>query len=159
MTEEDKWAECRFDYRNIPEKCDECGGNHIRYTTNDEVYGKIYGNGGLYLCDDCGAYVGVRDTKNKIPLGRLASKELRQLKMECHSNFDYFWKKAGFKRRDCYGYLAEKLDLRLRETHFGWFDREYLEKALYVLKNTRYEDIHRYNRERNERKRSEYENK
>ena len=138
----------KFDFREIPTSCSNCGSNNIRYTTNDEIYGKIYGNGGCYLCDDCGAYVGVHNTKSKKPLGRFSTKELRNLKMQCHSLFDPFWKYQGLNRKDCYGYLANRLGLHLRETHFGWFDKEYLEKALVILKNTTYEDIKKYIEER-----------
>lgn len=88
----DVWNECIFDFRNIPVKCDNCGSDKVRYTSNKEVYGRVYGNGGCYLCDDCKAYVGVHDIKNKKPLGRLANKELRELKMACHRKFDPLWK-------------------------------------------------------------------
>lgn len=147
---QDVWDECLFDFRNIPTKCDNCGSSKVRYTSNSEVYGKEYGNGGCYLCDDCKAYVGVHDTKNKLPLGRLANKELRELKMKCHSLFDPLWKNTKFKRTDCYGYLANKLGLHLRETHFGWFNKEYLEKALMILIWTTSDDIEKYVRERGE---------
>lgn len=141
---ENVWDICKFDFREPPTECPYCG-NKVVYTSNAEIYGgKQYGNGYCYLCRNCGASVGIHDTKRKKPLGRLATKELKKLKMECHSNFDYLWKKAGFKRQDCYGYLADKLGLRFRETHFGWFDEEYLKKSLEILKNTKYKDIHNY---------------
>lgn len=139
------WENARFDFRNIPTKCTLCGSKNIRYTSNAEIYhGRQYGNGYCYLCDDCGGSVGVHDTKNKIPLGRFANKELKDLKMSCHKKFDPLWKNTKFKRPDCYGYLANKLGLMLRETHFGWFDKEYLEKALKVLENTTLKDIEKY---------------
>jgi hypothetical protein len=141
---EHTWESCRFDFREPPKNCNNCGSEKVRYTTNDEIYGKIYGNGGCYVCDNCKAYVGVHDTKNKKPLGRLATKELRQLKMKCHRKFDPLWKKTYFKRQDCYGYLAYKLNLNMRETHFGWFDKEYLEKSLEILENTTWKDISNY---------------
>lgn len=142
------WKYAKFDFREPPTICNECGSNKVRYTTNDEIYGKIYGNGGCYLCDNCKAYVGVHNTKQKKPLGRLANKKLRELKMACHRKFDPLWKVANFKRQDCYGYLADQLGLMFRETHFGWFDKEYLEKALFILDNTKYEDIWNYIRKR-----------
>lgn len=88
--------------------------------------------------------VGVHDTKNKIPLGRFANKELKELKMQCHKKFDKYWRSRKFKRTDYYGYLANKLGLMLRETHFGWFDKEYLLKAINVLDNTTEKDIEEY---------------
>ncbi|MFB5268120.1 zinc-finger-containing protein [Paenibacillus enshidis] len=37
------------------------------------------------------AYVGVHDGTD-IPLGRLANRELRELKKQCHALFDPVWK-------------------------------------------------------------------
>ena len=39
----DVWNECIFDFRNIPVKCDNCGSDKVRYTSNKEVYGRVYG--------------------------------------------------------------------------------------------------------------------
>jgi uncharacterized protein YlaI len=125
-----------------------CGSNKIRYTNNKEIYGKTYGNGGCYLCDNCKSYVGVHNTKQKIPLGRFANKELRELKMKCHNIFDKFWKEEKLSRGDCYRYLANKLNLYVRETHFGWFDKEYLLKSLDILNKTKKEDILKYIKEK-----------
>lgn len=142
---EHTWENARFDFRDIPTKCSNCNSENIRYTSNAEIYhGKQYGNGYCYLCDNCGASVGVHDTKSKKPLGRFATRELKDLKMSCHKIFDKYWKSRNFKRTDCYGYLADKLGLMLRETHFGWFDKEYLLKALEVLRNTNEETIREY---------------
>lgn len=142
---EHSWENAKFDFRDIPKICTNCGSSKIRYTSNAEIYhGKQYGNGYCYLCDSCGASVGVHDTKKKIPLGRFATKELKELKMRCHSLFDVFWRSRQFTRTDCYGYLASRLGLMLRETHFGWFDKEYLERAIDILENTTYKDIQDY---------------
>lgn len=149
------WENAKFDFRSIPTNCSNCGSENIRYTSNAEIYhGKQYGNGYCYLCDDCGASVGVHNTKSKIPLGRFATKEMKILKMQCHAKFDLLWKKYNFKRTDCYGYLANKLGLMLRETHFGWFDIEYLNKSLEILENIDFNDIWKYikNREKGDEK-------
>lgn len=139
------WENAKFDFRGIPTQCSNCGSKNIRYTSNAEIYnGKQYGNGYCYLCDDCKASVGVHDTKSKIPLGRFATKEMKLLKMKCHAKFDLLWKKYNFKRKDCYGWLASKLGLMMRETHFGWFDIEYLNKALEILENIDFKDVSKY---------------
>ena len=76
---EDIWKACIFDFREIPTKCDVCGSDKVRYTSNAEIYhGKQYGNGYCYLCDNCGASVGVHNTKSKKPLGRLANEEMKR---------------------------------------------------------------------------------
>lgn len=142
---EHSWDNAKFDFRDIPTCCSNCGSINIRYTSNAEIYnGKQYGNGYCYLCDNCGASVGVHNTQSKKPLGRFATRELKDLKMSCHRIFDKYWKSRKFKRTDCYGYLANKLGLMLRETHFGWFDKEYLLKALEILQKTTEEDIRVY---------------
>lgn len=68
--------------------------------------------------------------------------------MKCHSKFDPLWKQYNFKRTDCYGYLANKLGLHLRETHFGWFDEEYLKKSLEILEHIDFKDMWKYIKER-----------
>lgn len=134
MNKEHTWENAHFDFRGIPTKCSNCGSEKIRYTSNAEIYHGIqFGNGYCYLCDNCGASVGVYSTKNKLPLGRFATKELKDLKMKCHRLFDPHWRSGKFRRTDCYGWLANKLGLMLRETHFGWFDEEYLLKSLEIL--------------------------
>ena len=139
------WENAKFDFRGIPTHCSNCGSKNIRYTSNAEIYnGKQYGNGYCYLCDDCKASVGVHDTKSKIPLGRFATKEMKLLKMKCHAKFDPLWKKYNFKRKDCYGWLASKLGLMMRETHFGWLDIEYLNKSLEILENIDFKDVWEY---------------
>lgn len=142
---EHSWENAKFDFREIPTKCTVCGSEKIRYTSNAEIYnGKQYGNGYCYLCDNCGASVGVHNTKSKIPLGRFATKEMKVLKMQCHAKFDILWKKYNFKRTDCYGWLANKLGLMYRETHFGWFDIEYLNKALEILEDIDFKEVWDY---------------
>lgn len=40
-----------------PKKCNLCGGDVI-YTSNKIIYGKEYGNGKMYYCTKCHAFVG-----------------------------------------------------------------------------------------------------
>lgn len=102
------------------------------YTSNSVIYGKEYGNGRVYKCTGCDAYVGVH-TGTEIPLGRLANKELRQLKSKCHSLFDPAWKEKKIKRRQAYSILAYKMSIPVNECHFGWFDKDLLNKAINIL--------------------------
>lgn len=118
----------------IPETCSYCNSKVI-YTSNKEIYGKKFGNGKCYKCTECDAYVGVHDGTN-IPLGRIANKELRTLKKKAHALFDPIWKNGEKKRGEAYGDLAKKLGIPKKECHFGWFDKEMLEKAIEVLNPT-----------------------
>lgn len=116
----------------IPTKCPYCGSKVI-YTSNAKIYGKEYGNGKCYKCINCDAYVGVH-TGTDIPLGRIANKELRQLKKQCHDLFDRTWTKEKHNRQQKYKELANYLKIPQQECHFGWFDKEMLIKSLEYLK-------------------------
>lgn len=122
----------RASYYPIPVKCDYCGADVI-YTSNAEVYGKEYGNGRCYKCTVCDAYVGVH-TGTNIPLGRLADRELRKLKKECHALFDQVWKGGCINRSKAYAQLAKRLEIPVSDCHFGWFDKETLCKAKAIMK-------------------------
>ncbi len=116
----------------IPIICPYCNGKVI-YTSNATIYGREYGNGRCYRCMKCDAYVGVHNRTN-IPLGRLANRELRELKKECHALFDPVWKQnKNIKREHAYGRLANVLNIPINECHFGWFDKEMLLKAKEIL--------------------------
>ena len=115
----------------IPVKCNFCGADVI-YTSNAEIYGREYGNGRCYKCTSCDAYVGVH-TGTNIPLGRLANKELRKLKKECHALFDPVWKNGHTTRSRAYAQLAKHLGIPISDCHFGWFDKETLCKAMSIM--------------------------
>lgn len=116
-----------------PTTCQYCG-HEVIYTSNAEIYGKEYGNGKCYKCNNCDAYVGVHDGTD-IPLGILANIELRNLKKKAHAMFDPIWKRKKKYRWQCYHQLALKLDIPVKECHFGWFNKDMLEKSIQILKN------------------------
>jgi hypothetical protein len=98
------------------------------------IYGREYGNGKCYKCTKCDAYVGVH-TGTKVPLGRLADRELRELKKECHALFDPVWRGRKLTRKIAYFRLAQALGIPSKECHFGWFDKEMLLQAKKILSN------------------------
>ncbi len=77
----------------------------------------------FWLCSKCDAWVGCHP-RTDIPLGRLANKELRVLKMAAHRTFDPLWKCGSMTRRDAYAWLSRAMNLPPRETHIGMFDEE-----------------------------------
>lgn len=117
----------------IPKVCHYCG-NEVVYTSNSEIYGREYGNGKCYLCRNCMASVGVHNGTD-IPLGILASRELSKLKKQSHDLFDVYWKSNQKSRTQCYKQLAIKLGIDVEQCHFGWFDKDMLQKALFILRN------------------------
>ena len=114
-----------------PKICNLCGGKVI-YTTNDNIYGKLYGSGYCYLCTDCGAYVGTHKPRPREAFGILANAKMRKLKHECHDRFDKFWKNKPDRRKmrkRAYAKLAELLNISVQDCHFGYFDMVMLKEA------------------------------
>lgn len=122
----------------FPTVCNLCGGNVI-YTSNKAIYSKPYGSGMCYLCTSCGAYVGTHVPRPKEAFGILADKQMRELKMQCHSLFDALWmdkptvKERRLARKKAYSILADKLGIDEDCCHFGYFDTELLCEALTLL--------------------------
>lgn len=116
----------------IPVNCLYCG-RAVIYTSNAAIYGREYGNGRVYKCTGCDAYVGVHDGTD-IPLGRLANRELREMKKACHALFDPVWKSRQLKRGDAYRRLAAALGIPHTECHFGWFGQDMLLHAQAIMK-------------------------
>lgn len=116
----------------VPKTCTYCG-QAVKLVNNDVIYGRSYGSGRCYKCTACDAYVGVH-AGTTIPLGRLANQELRALKKQAHALFDPQWKTGRKTRSQAYGELANTLGIPARECHFGWFDKETLERAIAILK-------------------------
>jgi hypothetical protein len=104
----------------------------VIYTSNEEIYGREYGNGKCYMCLACDAYVGVH-TGSRVPLGRLADRELRELKKKCHRLFDTAWRGRQLSRERAYRHLAERIGIPPTECHFGWFGKDLLIKSLDIL--------------------------
>lgn len=104
-----------------PAVCPHCGGE-VRIVHHDEVYGRSYGEWPwLYLCTGCRAYVGMHPFTN-IPLGTLASEELRRARVQCKQPFEVLWRSGKMTRDDAYQQLAAQMGLTAAECHFGLFN-------------------------------------
>lgn len=119
-------------------KCPYCGGS-VSLKSSWEIYRSDYGY--VYVCDrypDCNSYVGTHKKTLK-PLGRLANKELRLLKIEAHEYFDAIWKyrkdQGLFRARlKAYKWLSQELNLNIKNTHIGYFDIETTRKVIAICK-------------------------
>jgi len=126
----------KFERYPIPTCCLYCGAEDILHTTNDFLYGRKFytkGNCLIYVCVICKASVGTHPD-GETPLGRLADKELKELKKEAHALFDPHWEPDRKKRDRAYKKLAEKMGIPARQCHFGWFDKETILRAIAILK-------------------------
>lgn len=97
---------------------------------------KIRSYGMIYACRPCHAWVGVHKG-TRIPLGRLANKELRQAKMAAHAAFDPLWRNAGKDRGQAYGWLSQMLGIDRKECHIGMFDVEMCNLVVEVCSDPR----------------------
>lgn len=120
--------------------CPYCG-QQPKFVDSIEIYGnRSFGK--IYLCRSCDAYVGVHKGTED-PLGRLANKELRELKVKAHYWFDRLWKDPngpGCTRREAYDWLSQKMGIPLIYTHIGMFDEEQCRQAILVCQ-AKYPDI------------------
>lgn len=86
----------------------------------------------FYKCTKCDSYVGCHKGTKK-PLGILANKEERELRMECHRLFDGIWKQ-DLKRKYRYFYLAERLGIDKNDCHISCFSKKRVLKAIKLMK-------------------------
>lgn len=120
----------------IPTTCRYCRGI-VKLAENKEVYGKNYGKHPyIYLCTSCRAYVGTHPTAPPKPLGTLANQVLRKARESCKKPFKLYeermqalacGKKQG--RYEAYRRLANEMDIRMEECHFGLFEADQCEQA------------------------------
>jgi len=117
-----------------PTSCRFCKSN-VRIATHLEVYGRDYSDWPyMYLCDDCGAYVGMHPFTN-IPLGTLADRQTRLARKMCKMPLENIWKSEAMTRSEAYTWLAGELNISVSECHFGWFDVSLCEKAKDICLN------------------------
>ena len=112
-----------IDIYPIPTVCVYCGCNVI--------FTRKYRNGMCYKCCNCNARVGVHNGTH-IPLGRLANKELSELRQECHDKFDKCWETKK-ERNEAYIWLANRLNIPLKNCHFAWFGKQMLIRAMHII--------------------------
>ena len=101
------------------------------YLTSEQFYGRDFGTN-LYVCFDCDARVGTHE-RTKKPLGTMATKELRELRKQCHSLFDKMWKSGKLTRKQAYKWLQESMEISKSKAHIGMFDEEQCKKLLTIL--------------------------
>lgn len=101
-------------------KCPYCQ-KEAKYGPNEEYYGRRYGRSYMcYYCKDCDAYVGTHNNTTN-PLGTMANKELRELRMKCHAMIDPLWRAGKISRGRIYQKLSDAFG---KEIHIGESDIE-----------------------------------
>ena len=114
--------ENEYHLNNLFVKCDYCG-KEAEWVDNKEIYGRRYGDSWMmWWCKDCDAYVGCHNN-SRVPLGRMANKELREIKKRVKN----IWIKAMKEPMgigQAYAKLAEMMGIDRKLCHFGYFGKE-----------------------------------
>lgn len=113
-----------------PPICPYCGASAV-LRDSSEVYHKSFGK--VWVCSNypkCNAYVGCHANTN-IPLGSLANRKLRYLRLECHRKFDKLWKNGKMHRITAYELLSRIF--KIEKPHIGDFTEEQCQKLLKVF--------------------------
>lgn len=133
--------------RFFPYGCNICRSSvdTLKVVDEEEIYNRRYSDKDkkYWKCFKCESYVGCHD-EGISPLGILADKELRGMKMDVHKLFDPIWKyyvevKGMVKnkaRNKAYQWLADEMELNKKECHVGYFDKDQCREALRVLNRT-----------------------
>ena len=112
------------DDRAVHEACPYCGQD-TELVTGRQVYPhrRDLWRKQFYVCWPCDARVGCHGTTAN-PLGRLANKELRNLKSSAHAAFDPLWRDKGMSRKEAYAWLSNAMEMSRKECHIGMFNEE-----------------------------------
>lgn len=107
--------------------CPYCGAK-ATLRPSSAVYGDAAKTDGyLYVCDrypKCDSYVGAHK-KTKLPMGTLASGDLRNKRIQAHKAFDWMWKSGLMTKWQAYKWMQGKLDLSDEQAHIAMFS-EYM---------------------------------
>jgi len=106
----------------IPERCPNCGAP-VFIDKNSCIYGREYGDWPWALmCTGCDSYVGLHPFTG-IPLGTLATPEMRRARSEAKDAFNPLWQGGSMTRSEAYAWLASALGIAdVEQCHIGWFD-------------------------------------
>lgn len=107
--------------------CPYCGAP-TKLVDDFQIYGRSYGTK-CYVCEPCGAWVGCHKNSDKA-LGRVANKELRELKHRAHEAFDPLWKEGHLPRTAAYEVLSAAFNLPTEQTHIGMFNEDMCRKVI-----------------------------
>lgn len=115
----------------IPCVCRYCGGL-VEVAHHCAIYGRVAGSWPwVYACNDCDAYVGMHPLTN-LPLGTLANKELRTLRVQAKNAFTRAWQAQGMTRTGGYRWLAAQLGIAKSKCHIGWSDESQCERIIKI---------------------------
>jgi hypothetical protein len=104
------------------------------------IYNQHYTDKLFWICADfpkCDAYVGTHGngTWMNFPLGRLANRNLRDMKTKAHTLFDHIWKTKTLTRGQMYQWFRTTMNLDEPQAHIGELDEEGCSDLIQHLNN------------------------
>jgi len=101
--------------------CPYCRGQ-AELVAGEEIYKgpKFQTTKKFWICRPCDAYI-VADEQDR-PVGTLANKNTRALRMQAHNMFDRIWKKNHMTRQQAYQWLAIILGLSIDKCHIRYMN-------------------------------------
>lgn len=106
--------------------CDNCCSTSVVLTTTLAIYGRKLGTWPvIYYCEDCKAIVGCHAGTHK-PLGKMADRETRKLRIKAHSAFDKLWKSQLMSRSKAYDWLSLQLGINAEDCHISNMSKDQL---------------------------------
>jgi hypothetical protein len=116
----------------VPKCCPHCGGE-VWIGSNSHIYGREYGEWPwVVMCRSCDAYVGLHPFTG-IPLGTLATHQIRQARKAAKAAFNPLWESGGMTRSEAYSWLAHALQIPVNECHIGWLDAAQCYNAIRLI--------------------------
>lgn len=112
-------------------RCPYCGSPAVLRSA-DGIYINNPRESMLYVCKNypaCDAYVRVHPGTTK-PMGSLANKKLRNLRMEAHRWFDQIYMRGIMSKQDAYRWLSDVLCIPFLDTHIGQMGEYYCSKVI-----------------------------
>lgn len=118
-----------------PSECPVCGGRVIFGKMKDfGLKPRDNQSGYCYICEDCGRHIVTHKERHKDAMGTIAGGETKRLRRLCHEKMDALWE-TSIQRKVLYHRMAKELGIREDDCHFGYMDKEMLERALSILEN------------------------
>ena len=120
-----------------PETCDVCNSANVRLLKSRVTYSEQHADWPYrYHCRDCGASVGCH-AHTLSPLGVMASRRTRKLRVKAHKAFDPIWQTELLTRTEAYEWLAAQHGVEFDDCHIGMMTDRQLEQTIMLAQSYR----------------------
>lgn len=114
-----------------------------------KTWKEVYGAEGderkrFWVCDPCDARVGCHlpaDENGRgglgdgtVPLGTMANRPLRGMRLKAHGAFDQMWRGLGWSRTRAYHWLASEMRKPISTAHIAMFNEKECEQVILLSK-------------------------